>query len=147
MNRPSVDEYLMGFAVHARMRSTCASRKVGAAITQDGEIVTTGYNGAPKGHPHCIDEGVGCFLSADGRCIRSLHAEQNAITQAAKGGKSTKGATLYCTHRPCDACANLIVAAGITRVVYLEGDEDNWGIEVLRAAGVSVIRLDWKNKL
>ena len=141
MIRPDVDTYLMGFAIHARSRSTCASRQVGAVIAKDGEIITTGYNGSPKKQPHCIDPGVGCLLSEDGRCIRSLHAEQNAITQAAKKGKPTEGATLYCTHRPCDGCGNLIVAAGIVRVVYINGAEDNWGLEVLKTAGVTVERL------
>jgi dCMP deaminase len=138
--RPEIDAYLMGFAQHALTRSTCASRQVGAVITQGGEIVTTGYNGAPRKQKHCTDPGVGCLLK-DGRCIRSLHAEQNAITQAAKKGKSTEGATIYTTHRPCDACANLIVAAGIVRVVYLDGEPDNWGHEVLENAGVVVERL------
>lgn len=141
MIRPEIDTYLMGFALHASTRSTCASRHVGSAIALNGEIITTGYNGAPAKQKHCSDPGVGCLLR-DGRCIRSLHAEQNVITQAAKNGKPTAGATLYCTHRPCDICANMIVAAGMVRVVYVHGEHDNWGLDVLEMSGIVVVRIE-----
>lgn len=100
--------------------STCAkaNRHVGAIIVKNGGIVSTGHNGAPSKHEHCSD--VGCMkikFNDENMCI-AIHAEQNAITQAAKLGESIDGATMYCTHRPCGVCSKLIINAGIQRVIY-----------------------------
>lgn len=111
-------------------RSTCLRSKVGAAlIVKDGRIVSMGYAGAPKGAPHCID--VGCEIGPDGGCIRTIHAEANAIAFAARYGISTHMSTLYVTISPCYNCAKLIVNSGIAEVVYLEPYRDKRGVNLL----------------
>ncbi|MFY9177520.1 MAG: dCMP deaminase family protein [Caldicoprobacterales bacterium] len=120
------------------------NRKIGAIIVKDKRILTTGYNGAPSGYPSCVERG---------ECIRrirdipsgtkheycyAIHAEQNAIIQAAKLGVSIDGATLYCTHQPCVICAKLIVNSGIIRVVYKEPYPDSLAVEILVNSGVSL---------
>ena len=128
----------MEMAFLAKKRSTCASRKVGAIMVRDRHVIATGYNGSPPGMEHCDD--VGCLLQ-EGRCVRTIHAEQNAILQAALHGVSTQGATIYTTHRPCDVCSRLLAGAGITRVVYANGTPEGWGKMVLDAAGVQLCKL------
>lgn len=136
--RPSWDEYFLSIAREVATRSTCARRHVGAVIVREKRILCTGYNGSPPGQPHCID--VGCLME-EGRCIRTLHAEQNAIAQAALHGVSTKAATLYSTCRPCHVCARMIVGAGIVRVVFFGDAPEGWAREVLLAAGVEIVGL------
>jgi dCMP deaminase len=134
--RPSWDEYFMQIALDVATRSTCLRRQVGAVIVRDRRILTTGYNGAPMGLPHCLT--AGCHL-VNGHCIRCLHAEQNAIIQAAYFGVRTEGAILYCTHQPCNMCAKMIVNAGITKV-YIGGEyPDEFALEVLSTAGVPLV--------
>ncbi len=120
--RPSWDEYFMRIAQQVSTRSTCLRRHVGAIIVRDRQILATGYNGAPTGLAHC-DE-VGCLREQLGipsgerqEICRGLHAEQNAIIQAALHGVSVQGGTIYCTHQPCITCAKMIINAGIRRVV------------------------------
>lgn len=114
--RPSWDETWMDVAVIASRRSTCGRASCGAVIvTLDNQLISTGYNGAPRHHDHCTE--VGCYLVA-GSCKRAIHAEMNAIYQAARVGASLNGSTLYCTHRPCIHCFPAIVQVGIQRVVY-----------------------------
>lgn len=137
-NRPSWDEYFLSIAREVATRSTCTRRHVGAVLVREKRILTTGYNGSPPGQEHCID--VGCLLE-DGRCIRTLHAEQNAIAQAALHGVSTLGATLYCSCRPCHVCARMIVGAGIVRVVFFGEEPEGWAREVLEAGRVEIARL------
>jgi len=86
-------------------------------ITRNRNILATGYNGALPGHPHCIDVGVGCDM-VEGHCIRTIHAERNAIASAAKEGISVNGGTVYCTHKPCFECLKVLVAAGVKNIVY-----------------------------
>ncbi|MBC7809169.1 MAG: cytidine/deoxycytidylate deaminase family protein [Akkermansiaceae bacterium] len=136
--RPPWDEYFMRIAFEVATRATCLRRHVGAVIVRDKRILSTGYNGSPPGQKHCNE--VGCLLE-DGRCIRTLHAEQNALMQAALHGVSTHGATLYCTCRPCHVCARMIVAAGIVRVVFAGESPEGWANEVLTAAGVEIVPL------
>ncbi len=114
-SRPSWDEYFMGITLEVARRSTCNRAQVGAIIVRDKRILTTGYNGSPTGLPHCTE--AGCLI-VNGHCVRTLHAEQNAIIQAALHGVSTDGATIYVTHQPCLICAKMIINAGISRVVY-----------------------------
>lgn len=133
--RPSWDEYFMGIAVQVARRSTCDRAHVGAIIVKDRRILTTGYNGAPSGLPHCDDIG---HLIVDGHCVRTLHAEQNAIIQAAYHGVSVQGGTLYVTHQPCLTCAKMIINAGIRRVVYAGEYPDPLAREFLAQAGVSL---------
>lgn len=137
-SRPSWDEYFMMMAKDVvASRATCPRRQVGAVLVRDKRIITTGYNGSPSGMPHCTD--VGCRLH-EGHCIRAIHAEQNAIVQAALYGVSTKGATCYVTAAPCVTCANLLVAAGVVRVVYGEEYTNRLGEQVLREAGLILER-------
>ena len=123
MERPTWDEYFMEMATVAAKRSTCLRRSVGAVIVKNKQILASGYNGTPMGLPHC--EEVGCLREQlkvpSGKChelCRGVHAEQNAITQAAYHGVSVKGATLYCTHQPCVVCTKMLINAGIERIVY-----------------------------
>lgn len=138
MNRPDFDTYVMDIAHLAAARSTCDRARVGCILVQDRYIIATGYNGAPSGMPHCDDYG---HLLVDGHCIRTIHAEQNAVAQAAMHGVSTMGATAYVTHMPCVSCAKLLIAAGIANVVYAEGYGDGDGARMLTAAGVFICKL------
>ena len=114
--RPSWDEYFIKIAIAVAERSTCDRAHVGAVLVKDKRILTTGFNGSPSGLPHC-DE-VGHLLIED-HCVRTIHAETNAIIQAALHGVSTKDAICYVTHFPCINCAKTLINAGVTRVVYL----------------------------
>ncbi|MET1124463.1 MAG: cytidine/deoxycytidylate deaminase family protein [Archaeoglobaceae archaeon] len=141
--RPTLDEYFMEIALVVAKRSTCLRQKVGAVIVKEKRILATGYNGAPSGLPHC--EEVGCMRELlrvpSGERIelcRGVHAEQNAIIQAAKFGISVEGATLYSTHCPCITCAKIIINAGIKRVVYGKEYSDRNGLKLLEEAGVEV---------
>ncbi|MGC8667166.1 MAG: deoxycytidylate deaminase [Chthonomonadales bacterium] len=136
--RPSWDEYFMEIARVVSTRATCNRRHVGAVVVRDRRILTTGYNGAPHGLPHCTE--VGCKMQ-DGHCIRTLHAEQNAIVQGALNGVSLRGATLYVTCQPCNNCAKMIINAGIVKVVF-DGDyPDEFAMELFEEAGIELIRL------
>ena len=141
--RMSWDEYFMEMAKLASKRSTCLRRKTGAVLVKDNRVIATGYNGAPKGLPHCSE--VGCVREElkvpSGQrheLCRGLHAEQNAIIQAAVFGVSTKGATLYCTTFPCSICAKMIINAEIKEVVYDDEYEDELSRRMLLEAGVKV---------
>ncbi len=115
MTRKPTDQRFMELAHIARDWGTCDRARVGAIVARGGEIVSLGFNGAPPKQPHCDDIGVG-HLMISGHCVRTLHAESNALWLA--GRDKTKGATLYTTHFPCYSCAKEIVRAGIVRVVY-----------------------------
>lgn len=145
-NRPTIDEVMIEIARMMSKRSSCPKRQVGAVITKGGRVISSGYVGAPAGMPHCIDEGVGCILDKEGRCIRTVHAEQNAIAVAAKNGISTDGGTLYSTVQPCFLCAKSIIAAGIRRVVFVEEyrKEVPNSLELFQNAGTEV--LHWRAK-
>jgi len=137
----------MEIAHLVKKRSTCIRRQVGAVLAKDKNILATGYNGPPSGTAHCID--VGCLREKLGipsgerhEICRGLHAEQNAIIQAAKHGTAITGSVLYCTNLPCVICSKMIINAGITRIVYEEGYPDNLGQEMLAEAGILLERLD-----
>lgn len=124
--RVSFDEYFMQLAHLVATRSTCLSRTVGAVIVRDNHIIATGYNGAPKGVSHCLD--TGCIRQAhhipSGERLdicKAVHAEQNAIIEAAYNGVSTKGASIYVTVTPCFTCAKMLVNAGIKEII-IDGD-------------------------
>lgn len=143
--RPDWDVYFMQIAQLVKTRATCPRRFVGALIVRDRQILCTGYNGAPRGLPHCPVGGPehdwpqGCMRA--GHCIRTLHAEQNALLQAAKIGVSCEGADMYVTCQPCNNCAKMIINAGISRVIY-EGDyPDEFAKELFRDGRVEVLRL------
>lgn len=125
-------------------RATCPRRSVGAVIVRDRRILATGYNGAPRGLAHCPADGekhdwpTGCMR--DGHCIRSLHAEQNALLQAAMLGVACDKATMYVTCQPCNNCAKMVINAGIERVIY-EGDyPDPFSLELFRDSKMEVFR-------
>ncbi len=139
MPRPSWDTYFIDITLEVAKRATCLRAQVGAIIVKDKRILTTGYNGAPKGLPHCLDEG--CEM-VGGHCVRSLHAEQNAILQAAEYGVSLEGGTIYITHQPCVTCAKMIINAGIRRVVYAGLYPDELAMKYLRMAGIQIDYMD-----
>ncbi len=148
-NRASWDEYFLSFARLAASRSTCLRRKVGAIIVKDKHIISTGYNGAPKGVRHCIE--TGCLRERLGipsgqrhELCRGLHAEQNAIIQAALHGISTEDGIIYCTNQPCVICAKMIINAGIKKVIYQDGYTDDLSSEMLNEAGVELIKMENK---
>ena len=121
--RPSYDEYFMEMAYVVAKRSTCLRRKVGAILVKEKHILSTGYNGAPKGLKHCAE--TGCLREDQNipsgerhELCRGLHAEQNAIIQAAVFGVSIKGSVLYCTNTPCVVCVKMLINAGVTEIIY-----------------------------
>jgi len=143
MARPSWDEYFMRITREVAGRSTCRRRHVGAVLVLDRRILATGYNGAPSGLPHC--EEVGCLREQQGvasgerhELCRGLHAEQNALIQAALHGIPVKGATLYCTNSPCSLCAKMLINAHIVRIVADEDYPDEMAKEMLQQAGIRV---------
>ncbi|MBT9133354.1 MAG: tRNA-specific adenosine deaminase [Firmicutes bacterium] len=146
MTRPSWDEYFMAITRTVAERSTCLRRRVGAVVILDKRILTTGYNGAPTGLGHCLD--IGCLREQQNvpsgerhELCRGLHAEQNAIIQAALSGVSIKGGTLYTTHFPCVLCAKMLINAGIKRIVFSEGYPDLLSRELLTEAGLMVEKI------
>ncbi len=137
VQRPSWDQYFMGIAFEVAKRSTCNRAKVGTIIVRDKRILTTGYNGSPAGLPHCTE--AGCLMVGD-HCVRTLHAEQNAIIQAALHGVSVAGGTVYVTHQPCLTCAKMIINAGITRVIYHGRYADELAVSFLEQARVELVQ-------
>lgn len=149
-NRPSWDEYFMQMAELTAQRSTCLRRNVGAVIVKDKHIIATGYNGAPRGLKHCGEMG-GCLrqkmqIPSGQRheLCRALHAEQNAIIQAATLGQSIEDGTIYITHQPCVICAKMIINAGLKRIVVKEGYPDDLSVEILDEAGLKIVMLGKK---
>ena len=145
VKRPSWDEYFMQMAELTAQRSTCLRRHVGAVIVQEKHVVATGYNGAPKGVAHCAEMG-GCLREKMGipsgerhELCRALHAEQNAIIQAATLAQSIEGASIYITHQPCIICAKMIINAGIKRIVVKEGYPDEMSVKMLDEAGLKIV--------
>ncbi|AEB73013.1 ComE operon protein 2 [Lentilactobacillus buchneri] len=116
------DQYFMMQAVLLASRSTCERLSVGAVIVRDKRIIAGGYNGSVAGDDHCID--VGCYLE-DGHCVRTIHAEMNAILQCAKFGESTDNAEIYVTDFPCLQCTKMLLQAGITKINYLRNYHNN----------------------
>lgn len=114
--RPSWDDYFLSLAEAASTRATCDRLHVGCVLVRNNRQLVTGYNGSLPGDAHCDD--VGHILDANGSCIATMHAEQNAIAQAAELGVSVAGATAYLTDSPCRLCARLLFAAGVRRVVF-----------------------------
>ena len=147
LKRPSWDEYFMEMAELTAKRSTCLRRQVGAVIVKDRHVVASGYNGAPTGLAHC-DELGGCLRQQlnvpSGQrheLCRALHAEQNAIIQAATLGQSVEGATIYVTNQPCVICAKMLINAGIEKIIVKEGYPDELAVEILEEAGIKIVML------
>jgi len=146
-DRPSWEAYFMDITFLVARRSTCLRRAVGAIVVKDKRILSTGYNGAPTGIKHCLE--AGCLREklniASGKnheLCRGIHAEQNAIIQAAYHGVSIKGASLFCTNLPCSICAKMIINAGITRICYASGYADSMSKEMLKEAGIDIKKIN-----
>lgn len=136
----------MTIAQQVKTRSTCLRRQTGAVLVRDKRILTTGYNGAPRGLRHCLD--IGCLREsqrvASGErheLCRGLHAEQNAILQAAIYGVSVDQAILYTTHFPCSLCAKMLINAGIVKIFYLEDYPDELSLSLFNEAGTDLKKL------
>ena len=146
MTRPSWDQYFMDITRLVATRSTCLRRQVGAILVKGRNILATGYNGVPSGITHCDVEGclrVRLNVPSGERheLCRGLHAEQNAIIQAARHGVNIDGATLYCTTMPCIICTKMIINAGVRRIVYIEGYSDTLTREMLDEVGMELLKI------
>jgi dCMP deaminase len=146
-HRPSWQKYFIDMAFLVARRSTCMRRQVGAVLVRNNQILSTGYNGAPKGVAHCSF--TGCLrqnleIPAGERheLCKGVHAEQNAIVQAAVNGVSISGATLYCTHQPCMICTKMIINSEIEHIYIAEEYPDSLAAELLLEAGVDLILVD-----
>jgi dCMP deaminase len=134
--RMSFDEYFLRMALLASERATCQRLKVGAVIVKNKNVLATGYNGSASGEVHCIDEGC---LMRDGHCIRTIHAEQNAILQCAKHGVNVNGASIYVTHFPCLHCTKSLVTVGIREIVYLNDyRNDEYALYLIERSGIKL---------
>jgi dCMP deaminase len=143
MTRPSWDEYFMDIARLVARRSTCLRRQVGAVMVKEKNILATGYNGTPSGITHCAT--TGCLREQlqvpsgeRHELCRGLHAEQNAIIQAARHGVNISGATLYCTNSPCIICTKMLINAGVRTIIYQDGYPDTLAMDMLRESGIIV---------
>ena len=146
-DRPSWETYFMDITLLVAKRSTCTRRAVGAVLVKDKRLLATGYNGAPSHLKHCLD--IGCLREElkvpsgeKHELCRGIHAEQNAIVQAAFHGVSIKGATLFCTNLPCAICAKMIINAGIDKIYFNEGYADAMSKEMLKEAGIELLKHD-----
>ena len=147
--RPSYDEYFMEMAEVVSKRSTCLRRKVGAILVKDKHILSTGYNGAPKGFKHCSE--VGCLREELGvpagqrhELCRGLHAEQNAIIQAAVFGTSIRDSILYCTNTPCVVCVKMLINAGVIEIVFAGDYPDELAKRMLDESNIKIRKVNNK---
>ncbi|HID71857.1 MAG TPA: cytidine deaminase [Thermoplasmata archaeon] len=147
--RKSWEQYFMEMAILVSSRSTCLRRSVGAVIVKEKRVLSTGYNGAPTGLKHCLE--IGCLREKMGlapgerhELCRGIHAEQNAVVQAARFGVAIKGSTLYTTTYPCVICAKILINAGIKKIVYLSDYRDELSQEILKESEIEVIRFPEK---
>ncbi len=143
IKRKSWDRYFIDIAWLVSERSTCLRRHVGAVLVRNKRILCTGYNGAPSGMKHCLD--IGCLREKLGippseriEICRGIHAEQNALVQAAAFGIGVSGATLYCTHEPCVTCTKMLINAGIRKFVVVEPYPDELARQMVKEAGIEV---------
>ncbi|MGM0124339.1 ComE operon protein 2 [Enterococcus sp. AZ194] len=144
MERIPWDQYFMAQAVLLSLRSTCTRLEVGATLVRDKRIIAGGYNGSVSGDVHCVDED--CYI-VDGHCLRTIHAEMNALLQCAKFGIPTDGSEIYVTHFPCLACTKAILQAGVKTIHYLHDYHNNeYAISLIEQVGASVhqVKLDEK---
>lgn len=147
MSRPGWDNYFIKITQDVSERATCVKRKVGAIVVKENLILATGYNGAPKGFAHCTEET--CLRKKHRvpsgqrhELCRGLHAEQNAIIQAAWHGVKIKGATMYCTYQPCVICVKMMINAGIVKLVYADGYPDELAREMLKESKMEVVKYE-----
>jgi dCMP deaminase len=146
MVRKSWDKYFMDIAKDVATRATCLRRQIGAIIVKNKRILTTGYNGAIHRYTHCID--VGKCLKGDApsgtghEICNAVHAEMNAIIQAARFGIPVENSEIYITTPPCSLCAKMIAQAGINKVIYIGDYPDKRALELLQGSGIEVVRLE-----
>ena len=138
-NRVSWEKYFINIAVEVSKRSTCDRKNVGAVIVKDKMILSTGYNGSIRGLPHCDEIG---HEMVNGHCVRTTHAEANAILKLARSNNRGQNSTLYITLSPCKDCSKLILQAGIKRVVFIKGYKDQTGINFLQQAGIEIVQIE-----
>ena len=139
MDRLSWDDYFMSIAQVVASRSTCDRKHVGAVIVRDRTILSTGYNGSIRGLPHCDEVG---HMMENGHCVATIHAEANALVQAARNGVNISAASIYITASPCWSCFKLIANAGITAVYYGEFYRDERIFEVAQRLGIELRKVD-----
>ncbi|MDP4162295.1 MAG: ComE operon protein 2 [Bacillota bacterium] len=145
MERISWHQYFMAQSHLLALRSTCTRLTVGATIVRDKRIIAGGYNGSIAGSDHCIDEG--CYV-IDNHCVRTIHAEMNALLQCAKFGVPTTGAEIYVTHFPCLQCCKAIIQAGIQKVYYAKDYKNHpYAIELFEKAGVGMEQIELEEKI
>jgi dCMP deaminase len=143
-NRIDWDQYFMTQATLLSLRSTCTRLSVGAIIVRDRRVIAGGYNGAVSGDVHCIDEG--CYL-VDGHCVRTIHAEMNAVLQCAKLGVVTDGAEVYVTDFPCLQCTKMLLQAGIVKINYLRNyHNDQYAVELLKRKNVEIKQIKFSDE-
>lgn len=142
--RPSWDEYFLKLAMLASERATCPRMHCGCVLVKDRFVLATGYNGSLPGQPHCED--VGCLI-VDNHCVRTNHAEMNALIQAARHGVNTTGATAYITNMSCTTCAKALIAAGIKRVVVFSDFHDTLATQFYKDSGVEIVKLPMPEKV
>jgi len=138
-SRVSWDEYFMNIARVVATRATCDRKHVGAVLVRHKTILSTGYNGSIRGLPHCSESG---HMMEDGHCVRTVHAEANAIIQAAKNGVAIEGATIYTTASPCWPCFKVIANSGCSRIVFGEFYRDNRIFEYAQQIGIELVSLN-----
>ena len=143
VKRPIWDEYFLKLAMLASERSTCPRMHCGCVFVKDRFVLATGYNGSLPGHAHCED--VGCLV-VDNHCVRTNHAEINALTQAAIHGVNIKGATAYITNMSCTTCAKALIAAGIIRVVVFSDFHDTLATQFYSESGVEILKLEMPSR-
>ncbi|MDI6731040.1 MAG: dCMP deaminase family protein [Candidatus Margulisbacteria bacterium] len=146
MSRPSWDDYFLKITADVSERATCVKRQVGAIIVKNNRILSTGYNGAPKGFDHCTEQTcirkqMGLPSGQRHELCRGLHAEQNAIIQAAVHGVSIDGGTMYCNYQPCAICVKMIINAGIKRLIYSGGYPDELAEEMMKKSKLEVKKI------
>lgn len=139
MERITWDQFFLAQCHLLALRSTCTRLAVGAVVVRDRRIIAGGYNGSISGGDHCIDQG--CYV-VDNHCVRTIHAEMNALLQCAKYGVSVSGADLYVTHFPCLPCTKSIIQSGISRLYYaMDYKNNSYAIELLKQAGIEVLQV------
>jgi len=138
------NQYFMGQSVLLSLRSTCSRLEVGATIVRDNRIIAGGYNGSVSGDVHCID---GACYVLSGHCVRTIHAEMNAILQCAKFGIATDSAEIYVTHFPCLNCLKMILQAGIKKIYYLaDYNNDEYGLNLVEKLGIEIEKVELSKK-
>lgn len=136
--RSSWVEYFTQMSQLVASRSTCPRRSVGAVLVRDHRVIATGYNGAPSGQPHCSE--AGCVME-NNHCVRTIHAELNALLQCARYGIATQGVDLYCTDMPCRDCARSLVQSGIARIYYIRPYDSPETLDLAACTGITLTQV------